>query len=101
PARVSQARAETRGAACPGRAGRLADRAPLALRGLAGRRLVRGRVPHIAAVPPFGADRPLHLVGDLVRHAARARLHQPALEVGDGVTPPGRAAPAARLATAA
>jgi len=43
--------------------------------------------------------RPLHLVGDLIRHAARARLHQPALEVGDGVAPPGPAA--TRLAAAA
>src|SRR5271165_1653989 len=102
PARVSQARAKTPGAAGAGRAGRLADRAPLALRRLAGRRLVRGRVPHVAAVtPPFGADSPLDLIGDLVRHAARARLHEPALEVGDGVTSPGRAAPAARLAAVA
>src|SRR5712692_9580511 len=101
PARVGQPRAETTHAAHAGRTGRLADRAPLALRRLVGRRLVGGRVPHVAAVTPFGAARPLHLVGDLVRHAARAGLHHSALEVGDGVAALGLAAPAARLVTVA
>jgi hypothetical protein len=72
----------------PGRTRRLADRAPLALRRLLGRRLVGRRVPHVTAVAPFLADRPAHLVGHLVGHAARARAHQPALEVGEGVVAP-------------
>ena len=79
-----------------GRAGRLADRAPLAFQRLVGRQLGSRRVPHVTAVPPlFLANCPLDLVGDLVGHAARARFHQPALEIGDGI------AAAARLAATA
>jgi hypothetical protein len=97
-ARVSQSRAESPGVACAGRPGRLADRAPLTLRRLAGRRLVRGRVPHVGAGFPVLAQRPLDLVGNLIGHAASAGLHQPALEIGDGVGGPGRLAGAAGLA---
>jgi hypothetical protein len=90
-----QASAEA-GAGQAGRAGRLADRAPLAFQRLVGRHLGRRRVPHVTALPAaFLAHRPFDLVGDLVGHAARARFHQPALEIGDGV------AVAARLAATA
>jgi hypothetical protein len=82
---VSQPCAQAR-AGHAGRAGRLANRAPLALRRFIGRRLVGGRVPRVAAVPLFLANRPLDLVGYLVSHAARARAHQPALKISDGVT---------------
>src|SRR5580704_19181280 len=79
----------------PGRAGRLADRAVLALGRLGGRRLVGGRVPYVTAVTLLLAQGALDLVGDLVRHAARASAHQPALEIGDGVAGlPGLAAAA-------
>src|SRR5260370_25041746 len=88
-ARAGQLRAEPAGACRARGAGRLADRTPLALGRLIGQQLGGGRVPHVAAAAPFGAEGPPDLVGDLVRHAAGAGLHQPALEVGDGVTAPG------------
>ena len=87
PAGVGEAGTEA-GTRHPGRAGRLADRAPLALGRLVGRRLVGGRVPHVTAVAPVLAYRPADLVGDLVSHAARAGAHQPALEIGEGVAAP-------------
>src|SRR5260370_27824724 len=88
-ARAGQLRAEPAGACRARGAGRLADRTPLALGRLVGRQLVGGRVPHVAAAAPFGAEGPPDLVGDLGRHAAGAGLHQPALDVGDGATAPG------------
>jgi hypothetical protein len=94
PARVRQPGSEARTAQAR-RPGRLADRAPLALQRFVGRQLVRRRIPHVTLVTPLLAHGPLDLVRDLVGHAARARLHQPALEIGDGVAAP------ARLVTAA
>jgi hypothetical protein len=77
------------GAGQAGRAGGLADRAPLAFQRLVGGQLGGRRVPHVTAGPPlFLAYRPLDLVSDLVGHGARARLHQPALEIGDGIAVP-------------
>jgi hypothetical protein len=84
---VAQAGDEA-GAAQAGGAGRLAHRAPLALRRLLGRQLVDGRVPHVAAGAPFLAHGPADLVGDLIGHAARTRAHQPALEISDRVGRP-------------
>jgi hypothetical protein len=90
-----QASAEAR-AGQAGRPGCLADRAPLAFQRLVGRQLGRRRIPHVTALTPaFLAYRPFDLVGDLVGHAARARFHQPALEIRDGV------AAAARLTATA
>jgi len=84
------------GAGQAGSPSRLADRTPLTFQRLVGRQLGRRRVPHITAVPPaFLAYRPFDLVGDLVGHGARARFHQPALEIGDGVAAAARLAPAA------
>jgi len=95
-ARVGEAGAEAR-AGLARAAGSLADRAPLAFRRLVRRRLVRGGVPHVGAGFPVLAQRPLDLIGDLIGHAASAGLHQPALEIGDGVTRPGGLADAAGL----
>ena len=84
-----QAGYQAAGRAQPGRAGRLADRAPLALRRLLGWRARWWPCPtrHDGRTPLL-ADRPADLVGNLVGHAARARAHQPALEVSDRVVAP-------------
>src|SRR5580692_11230477 len=93
---VGEAGAEAR-AGLARAAGGLADRTPLAFRWLVRRQLIRGRVPHVGAGFPVLAQRPLDLIGDLIGHAASAGLHQPALEIGDRVTGPGRLAGAAGL----
>jgi hypothetical protein len=95
-ARVSDAGADAR-AGVASTAGGLADRAPLTFRRLVRRRLVGGRVPHVGAGFPVLAQRPLDLIGDLIGHAASAGLYQPALEISDGITGPGRLAGAAGL----
>src|SRR5579875_2036174 len=66
-------------------AGRTADRAPGAFRGLAVVRPRRGHVPDVGLVAAIATERPAELSGQVLAEAARTRAHQPPLEVTDGV----------------